>query len=708
MATEFNSYLGVKFKFDSAEARADIIKLLNDLDYFEKKLKNNFDTESIKRFTSAMDTAKQGLYEYGVEVETVTQNSYQNFRAIGQMDRITREFASGGLTQGLNGLTMFGNTLTRLAMQEGGFKNAISSLASAFTGPSGVVLGISAAIGIFELWEKSQKKAQEETEKHNKVLEKQKQEIDNIYASTAQESVQVTSLIAVLENENETRNRKQKALEELKKLNPEIFNGLKLEKNEVIGLNDAYDKYLNNLASLITLKIKQKELEEVTEKILKAQGATLTQEEKDIRAGGKAIKDAMEARKGENEQRNDALQTSIKQNKEESELNRLKSQQKKILDDIKNVSPEVKIQGEGTASKPKEIKEDNSYINLLKSKQNFYKDDIYLFKEYADLISREENRIAINKATKEKANADVIKNINLKLTQDLANNTKALGQEIMKIVDKNDEEENKKAKKAAQDLYDSQVYFTEQRIKSIEAANNVETKLATGNYLKQKESIKKAMAEIGVLMMGTVNPKAIMDLGDAFNKLDSKLQAFGGTGKKIADIINNTIAASFVSLGETIGNAINSGNFDFSALGDIIASGLTSIGQALISFATMEGIAMAALADPLAWPVALAAGVAAVAAGTILRGQLHKGSSPKMMAEGGIVSKPTFAMIGEGNESEAVMPLSKLGNVMNNSFNAGMMNNNNSTGSSNGQFVLKGSDLVLALNRSNFSLNVRR
>jgi TP901 family phage tail tape measure protein len=34
-----------------------------------------------------------------------------------------------------------------------------------------------------------------------------------------------------------------------------------------------------------------------------------------------------------------------------------------------------------------------------------------------------------------------------------------------------------------------------------------------------------------------------------------------------------------------------------------------------------------------------------------------------MLAEGGIVTKPTLAMIGEGNESEAVIPLSKLGNM---------------------------------------------
>ena len=150
MASDFTSYLGVQFKFDSAEARADIVKLLNDLDYFEKKLKGNFDTKAITDWNNKIDTAKQGLNEFGIQVDTVTQQSYQNFRAIGQMDRITREFASGGLTSGLNGLTMFGNSLTRLAVQEGGFKNAISGLAGAFTGPAGIVLGFSALIGIIE------------------------------------------------------------------------------------------------------------------------------------------------------------------------------------------------------------------------------------------------------------------------------------------------------------------------------------------------------------------------------------------------------------------------------------------------------------------------------------------------------------------------------------------------------------------------------
>jgi hypothetical protein len=76
-------------------------------------------------------------------------------------------------------------------------------------------------------------------------------------------------------------------------------------------------------------------------------------------------------------------------------------------------------------------------------------------------------------------------------------------------------------------------------------------------------------------------------------------------------------------------------------------------------------------------------------------------------AEGGIVSRPTVAMVGEGGQSEAIMPLNKLGNMMNSTFNAGAMSGSGG-GAGGGQFVLKGSDLILAMNRSNFSLNVRR
>jgi hypothetical protein len=77
------------------------------------------------------------------------------------------------------------------------------------------------------------------------------------------------------------------------------------------------------------------------------------------------------------------------------------------------------------------------------------------------------------------------------------------------------------------------------------------------------------------------------------------------------------------------------------------------------------------------------------------------------MADGGIVTGPTHALIGEGNESEAVLPLSKLKGMLNTTFSAGAMSGGVGMGG-NGSFVLRGNDLVLALQRSNSSLNLRR
>jgi hypothetical protein len=75
-------------------------------------------------------------------------------------------------------------------------------------------------------------------------------------------------------------------------------------------------------------------------------------------------------------------------------------------------------------------------------------------------------------------------------------------------------------------------------------------------------------------------------------------------------------------------------------------------------------------------------------------------------AAGGITNGPSMALIGEAGP-EAVIPLSKLSGMLNTTFNAGAMNGGGGMGG-NGSFVLRGNDLVLALQRSNSSLNLRR
>jgi hypothetical protein len=159
---------------------------------------------------------------------------------------------------------------------------------------------------------------------------------------------------------------------------------------------------------------------------------------------------------------------------------------------------------------------------------------------------------------------------------------------------------------------------------------------------------------------------------------------------QLADSLSNYAANSFMNLWASMEQGMSIGE----ALGNVFIDLTKQIAAAAIKAAVFQGI------------VALFSGGTSVAAKTATGGfgSMFKGLLG--LASGGVVTGPTLAMIGEGAESEAVMPLSKLGNLMQSTFNAGSMASNG--GGGNGEFVLRGTDLVLAMNRSETSLKYRR
>ena len=60
-----------------------------------------------------------------------------------------------------------------------------------------------------------------------------------------------------------------------------------------------------------------------------------------------------------------------------------------------------------------------------------------------------------------------------------------------------------------------------------------------------------------------------------------------------------------------------------------------------------------------------------------------------LFANGGIVTKPVMGMIGEAGQSEAIIPLNRLPQMV------GAIG-----GNQKGEFILKGQDLILALERA--------
>ena len=112
-------------------------------------------------------------------------------------------------------------------------------------------------------------------------------------------------------------------------------------------------------------------------------------------------------------------------------------------------------------------------------------------------------------------------------------------------------------------------------------------------------------------------------------------------------------------------------------------------------------VAASQLATTFAIPiVGAAAGLAAIALGAILSGVGSKVQSGGFtaFANGGIVSGPVNALVGEypGAKSnpEVIAPLNKLKNIIGEQGGAG--NNMNVSG----EFVVRGQDLVVALQRA--------
>ena len=111
-----------------------------------------------------------------------------------------------------------------------------------------------------------------------------------------------------------------------------------------------------------------------------------------------------------------------------------------------------------------------------------------------------------------------------------------------------------------------------------------------------------------------------------------------------------------------------------------------------MSIALVIGTVLKSLFDPTATAMtaknlAVAGGI--IAGAGILSLATGGGGEPQGFAKGGIITKPVMGMIGEAGQSEAVIPLNRLPQMV------GAL-----SGNQRGEFTLRGQDLILALERA--------
>ena len=148
-------------------------------------------------------------------------------------------------------------------------------------------------------------------------------------------------------------------------------------------------------------------------------------------------------------------------------------------------------------------------------------------------------------------------------------------------------------------------------------------------------------------------------------------------------------------IGQAFAGAITSGENFFASLGKMI---LSVIGDLLIQMGT-AAVAASELAKTFAIPgIGAAAGFAAIALGALIKGLATKTQKQgfQKFADGGIVSGATLGLVGEytgaRSNPEVIAPLDKLKSLLPQAGGAMTLG---------GEFVVRGQDLVVALERAN-------
>ena len=255
-------------------------------------------TTSQRKLTSALAALDQQQRAYNQtaalaanKLSGVSPSANSATAAIGNLSRVVQDAPFGfiGIANNINPLL---ESFQRLKTTSGSTGGALKALGSSLLGGGGLGLAIAAVTsGItlaqvgFDRWFKTTKDAK-------KSSDELKDSIKGIYNETAKEVSAVNGFVGILNNETETRKRKLEAIKELQAIQPDVFRNLKLEGEAVVGLDSAYANYINNLKTVLAVKIKQAQQEQLIEKLLKAEGVTLTANEKALTDGTKKFQQA--------------------------------------------------------------------------------------------------------------------------------------------------------------------------------------------------------------------------------------------------------------------------------------------------------------------------------------------------------------------------------------------------------------------------------
>ena len=228
-------------------------------------------------------------------------------------------------------------------------------------------------------------------------------------------------------------------------------------------------------------------------------------------------------------------------------------------------------------------------------------------------------------------------------------------------------------------------------------------------FLREQYQLEVSEAEgsFDKIKLAEENMRMALDKGfmDGSVKLSEYIDAILELRKKSNETVlaeTKAVTAELLKIGIGLMNALGPA-LDMllekgASIGEVLSRAFEDIIKKLIKVAIAAAIAVAIISLLPGGQGKLAkAGGAMKMFGNLVGGGMGLGS--QLFANGGIVSGPTMGLMGEypgaKTNPEVVAPLDKLKSMI-------------GSGSGSGEFVLRGNDLILAIQRSNSSLKLRR
>ena len=199
-------------------------------------------------------------------IKKIPQTSSAATQSLINLGRVAQDAPFGfiGIANNLNPLL---ESFQRLKATSGSTGGALKALAKDLGGAGGLGFALSIASSLAIVFGDKLFGVSKSAEKAKSAADSLRESISGIFKETAKEATEVGSLITVLKSETETRERRLGAIKELQRIQPEIFAGLKLEGDAVVGLDNAYTNYLGNLKNVIAAKIIQAQVEQKIEQL---------------------------------------------------------------------------------------------------------------------------------------------------------------------------------------------------------------------------------------------------------------------------------------------------------------------------------------------------------------------------------------------------------------------------------------------------------